>query len=385
MIWLILFYAIFAQKNLFRNAVGSNKHIFFTVTNSLNTDQRMQRICRALTANGYQVTLVGWELFTSPELISQPFNQHRIRIYFQSGKLRYIEYNLKLMWYLLKQPLDCIGAIDLDTIFPCYLISKIRNKRITYDAHEYFTELEEIVRRPIVHKIWQWVERITVPKIKFGYAVNDSYVRLFKEKYQVEYAVVRNATVLASYEPMAKSERFILYQGAVNEGRALTQLLEAMQQVDCKLIICGSGDVLPNLKALTKQLHLANKVEFMGQVPPAQLVEITRKATIGITLFENNGLSNYYSLANRYFDYMHASVPQLCCKFPEYAAINTQYEIAHLINDVQPANIAAALNKLLSDSNYLNRLSENCTKAKQEYNWQNEEKKLLQVYAKLWQ
>ena len=44
---------------------------------------------------------------------------------------------------------------------------------------------------------------------------------------------------------------------------------------------------------------------------PAALREVTRHAAVGIMLLENIGLSDYYSLANKFFDYLHAAVPMV--------------------------------------------------------------------------
>jgi hypothetical protein len=80
---------------------------------------------------------------------------------------------------------------------------------------------------------------------------------------------------------------------------------------------------------------------------------------------------------------MHYGVPQLCMKYPEYENINLEYEVAELINNVDPANIAAALNKLLADETYYTRLQQNCLKAREVYCWQQEEKRLVAVYQRL--
>src|SRR6185312_9091025 len=98
-------------------------------------------------------------------------------------------------------------------------------------------------------------------------------------------------------------------------------------------------------------------------VPPEELIDYTRQAWGGITLFEDTSLSNRLSLANRFFDYMHNGVPQLCIKYPEYERINEVYEVACLIDDPTPENIAAALNKMLEDTEYYDRLQQNCLKA----------------------
>ena len=72
------------------------KHLLFTVTNELNYDQRMIRICSSLSMNGYLVTLIGRENNNSPKLTQQTFQQKRLFCFFNKGKWFYIEYKIFL-------------------------------------------------------------------------------------------------------------------------------------------------------------------------------------------------------------------------------------------------------------------------------------------------
>ena len=69
--------------------------------------------------------------------------------------------------------------------------------------------------------------------------------------------------------------------------------------------------------------------------------------------------------------------------FPEYKRINDEFEIAVLIDDLQPLNIAKEINNLLNDEMFYKRLQQNCLKAREILNWQNEEKKLLEFYKNI--
>src|SRR5262249_37385084 len=129
--------------------------LFFTVTNDLFTDQRMIRICTSLAASGFDVTLVGTQYRNSPALGRQPYRQRRLRVWSRKGKLFYLEYNLRLFFYLLFQKMHGICAIDLDTILPVYFVSRIRRVTRLYDAHELFCEMQEVVTRPFVYKVWK--------------------------------------------------------------------------------------------------------------------------------------------------------------------------------------------------------------------------------------
>ena len=107
-------------------------------------------------------------------------------------------------------------------------------------------------------------------------------------------------------------------------GRGLESLLDAMPQVAGRLVICGEGDLSAALRAQAARLGLlaSGQVEFRGFVLPEALREVTRHAAVGIMLLENMGLSYYYSLANKFFDYVHAGIPQVLIDFPEYRALN---------------------------------------------------------------
>lgn len=359
------------------------KKLIFTVTTDLSYDQRMIRICTSLSMAGYDVLLIGRKLGSSIPLSPQPFKQKRIHCLFEKGKLFYTEYNIRLFFYLLFKKMDCICAIDLDTILPCYFISRIKKTKRVYDAHELFCEMKEIVTRPGIYKIWKKIERFSVPKFKNGYTVNKPIAEEFKKMYGVDYAVIRNIALLKEIIPSEKNERFILYQGAVNEGRSFETLIPAFKNINCKLIICGDGNFMAQARQLVTVNHLQDKVFFKGKIKPDELADITQQAYIGITLFDDKGLSNYYSLANRFFDYLHAGIPQLCVNYPVYKEINSGVPIAILIDDISSTNIATQLNNLLANEVLYNELQQNCVKLRQTLNWQQEEIKLIQFYNEL--
>jgi len=359
------------------------RHIVLTITNDPNYDQRMIRICTSLHEAGYKVTLIGRERPISKPLIPRAFRQIRIRQRIDKGKLFYLTYNLKLLLRLLFIRADAFCAIDLDTILPVYYASKIRRMPRVYDAHELFCYMQEVISRPGIYKMWQAIEKHSVPNFPVGYTVSESYRQAYLAQYGVDYKVVMNATVLRPVHIPDRQEKYILYQGAVNVGRCFEELIPAMQWVDVPLIICGEGNFYEAAQALVKKYGLEGKVIFKGYVPPAELPAYTLNATIGITLFVAGSKSNELSLANRFFDYMHAGVPQLGVAYPEYEHINRQYEVATLLQEVTPETIAAALNHLLQDAVYYKRLQQNALQAREVYNWQQQEVTLLEVYRKL--
>jgi glycosyltransferase involved in cell wall biosynthesis len=259
--------------------------------------------------------------------------------------------------------------------------------------------------------MWKDVEKLAVPAFRVGYTVNEWIAEEFRKMYGVDYEVIRNLPVLeigrapeaegrqwsdgGAGEPVVSGgetvdipgvtagERFVLYQGAVNEGRGFDALIPAMQTVGAKLVICGNGNYMEQARALVRQYALEDKVLFMGKVLPEPLKAITRSAWCGITLFDRQGISNYYSLANRFFDYIQAGIPQVAVDYPAYAQINNLYHIAVLVKEPGIRAVADALGELLNNTGLYHTLMENCKQARLRYNWQEEEKKLIRFYQKI--
>ncbi|MBK6935585.1 MAG: glycosyltransferase [Chitinophagaceae bacterium] len=343
----------------------------------------MQRICTTLSKNGYFITLIGRKKTSSLPLSNKPYAQKRLNCWFQRGKLFYLEYNFRLLMYLLFKRLDAICAIDLDTIVPAYIISKFKRIHRVYDAHELFTEQKEVITRPFVYKLWKKVEKRMVPAFANGYTVCDSIAEDFKRKYNVTYQTIRNLPVESTSAPVEKNNKFILYQGAVNEGRGFEYLVPAMQKVNYPLVICGDGNFMSQVKELISKYQLDNNIVLKGMLKPEELAVLSRQAFVGINLVENVGLNQYYSLANKFFDYIHAGLPQVTMNFPEYKKINDQYKIAVLIDELTPEVIAAAINKLANDAVLYDELCINCENAMAELNWDLEQMKLITFYNTL--
>lgn len=359
------------------------KRLVFLVSNDLSTDQRMYRISSTLAEAGYSVTLVGRSRKHSAPLQKRPFRQVRLWCGVEKGPLFYAMLNLRLLWFLLWHRFDAVCAIDLDTLLPAMLVTRIKRKPLVYDAHEYFTEVPEVINRPRVQAYWRWIERTCVPHTAARYTVSRGVAELFQQRYKLSFAVVRNVPVFRNPEKPDGGEPFLLYQGALNEGRGLEAMLLAMYELDIPLYLAGEGDLSTFLRQMVQKMGLTNKVQFLGLLPPEALHRLTLQATVGINLLEDKGLSYYYSLSNKFFDYVQAGVPQVCIAFPEYVRHNREHEVALLVNDLKTVVLVKAIKSLLADKGLYSRLQQNCYSARETWHWDKEKDILLQSYSYL--
>jgi len=357
------------------------KHIIVTVTNDLSYDQRMIKTCNTLVNNGYRVTLIGRKLPNSIALANKKFKQVRLGLLFKKGKLFYVEYNITLFCYLLFASFDAICSVDMDSLLPGILSAKIKGKKVIYDAHEYFSEVPEVIERPMVQNVWRRLEKWCIPKVNAAYTVSKSIGDILAEKHNKPFGLVRNMpNYIESKNQNNENEGFILYQGALNVGRGIEEMIKAMHHVDAIFKIAGDGPIAKELRELVKQENLENKIEFLGFVEPAALKVLTKKAKIGVNLAQNLGLNYYYSLNNKFFDYVQAELPQLCINFPEFKRVNDEYNVAVLVDDLSTDNLSKEINKLLLSSSLYDIIKSNCSSAKLTLNWEKETPVLLNIY-----
>ncbi|MCC7507511.1 MAG: glycosyltransferase [Saprospiraceae bacterium] len=363
-----------------------SERIVFTVTNDLSYDQRMQRICSTLAEHGYQVTLVGRSLSHSRPLDELNFRQIRLRCRFNKGILFYAEFNLRLLVFLLRIPCDAVCSIDLDTLPAGCAAALLRGKKRVFDAHEYFTEVPEVVHRPLVKTCWALVARLCLPFYRHAYTVGPALADIFTKKYGIPFAVVRNVPQpldnASSHTP--ESPRYLLYQGALNTGRGIETAMEALIHLpQLELWLAGEGDCSDELRALAARLGVQSRVKFLGFVKPADLKSLTAGAWLGLNLLENKGLSYYFSLANKFFDYVQAEVPVVTMDFPEARAWQQQYPVAVLLSELNAQILADAVASLQDDTLRYEQLRAACRSARLEWNWEREKAALLNCWARV--
>ena len=336
---------------------------------------------------GFKVVLAGRKLPASLPVENRKYETKRFNLLFHKGPLFYAVYNFRLFLFLLFSKFDLLLANDLDTLPANFLASKIKKKALVYDSHEYFTEVPELIDRPKVKKVWEWLESKMLPKIKTAYTVCNSIAEIYHGKYGTPFKVVRNIPVSSKFTFEKKSEideKIILYQGAVNIGRGLQQAILAMQNIEnAKLIIAGDGDIKADLEILVKKENLQNKVVFTGRLSIDELSKLTPQADLGLSIEEDLGLNYRFALPNKLFDYIQAQVPVLITNLPEMAAIVNKYKIGEITESLEPTHLAEKIIDALNNQEKRKFWAENLLLAANELTWENEEKVVQEIFLGL--
>lgn len=372
-------------------SASERKHITVLVSNDLQFDQRVAKVCSTLLDLNYNITLVGRMLPSSSEF-QRPYEVVRFKLWFSRGALFYASLNLRLFFYLLGKKTDVILANDLDTLLPAFLIGKMRKKKIVYDSHEYFTEAEGLTGRSFQKGVWLTIEKFIFPKLSHVYTVNESIASIYKDKYKVDVRVLRNIPLLQPLDVvrtrselgLPENRKIVLLQGAfIDPDRGGVELVEAMQYLDdVLLLIIGDGRDIANLKNIIISKALQAKVLILSRMPFQELRQYTTNADLGVSLDKPVHLNYTYSLPNKLFDYIHAGTPVLVSDLPELRRVVSQYNVGKILAEIDPQSIAKAIAEIFSNPDYP-KWKQNCLYARNELNWQKECEVIYSIYKDL--
>jgi glycosyltransferase involved in cell wall biosynthesis len=356
--------------------------ICIVANSDLLYDQRLQRISSSLRDNGYAIDLLG-RLFTNGRS-EKPRQDEHLKMWFQKGKLAYLELNLRIFFWLLFKKYDAICSVDLDTLPACWLASKLRGFQLIQDSHEYMAEVPEVASRPLTRWMWHQVAKLFLPSCDLNYTVSASLVEEFRKVYHVDFQLIRNISKrrlgqneIPYPDGLPKSD-FLVFLGAVNMGRGLEELLPILVNRTESIVVLGDGDRMSAVRKLVIELGLEDRVFLPGKVSPEMAAVILKQARAGLNLLTDEGLSYRYSLANKFFDYVQAGIPQVCIAFPEYEILLKEFKVGITCN-LNPKDLNSALDFIAIPENRLHPIEETA-KAALVWNWQEEEKELLRLY-----
>ena len=307
--------------------------VVMAVTNDLLTDRRVMRHAETLREAGFEVECIG---------------KRELGVKARRGWRFYAEYNVRLMLRLLRSRADIVWANDTDTLAACTVAAKLKGKRLVMDAHELFPEVPELIGRERVKRVWEWIERMMMPRCDALLTVCQSIADYYKERYGVEMVVVRNVRRVESGERRVESGewrvesgerrvengelKMLLYQGAVNKGRGVDWAIDALEWLeDCRLVVAGGGDLLEEMMAYAAKKPWAERIAFMGRLMPEELEGLTRRADVGLVMLEDMGLSYHFALPNRIGDFVAAGVPMVVSDLPEMSRVVREFGVGEVI------------------------------------------------------
>ncbi len=314
--------------------------------------------------------------------------------------LSFVDFYDKAFKAIANEPADIYHGHDLTALPVAYQAAQRHGAKFVYDSHELF--LERNTRQPISQTektLWRLIEEFLIRRASAVITVNEPIANELTQRYQVKTpTVIMNAPFqrrdflddkdrnLRTILGVSDEYCLLLYSGGRTFNRGLEKLINSLSDLpNCHLVLLGMGSDEYNkkLQTLAREVGVQSRVSFFGPVPSEEVTAYAASADLGIVANENVCLNNYYSSPNKLFEYILAGLPVAASDFPVMKKIIEQFEIGCTFDPSSPQNIAQAVLHMLEDSEKLQRMKQNTFIAAQVYNWENESKKLIELYSQL--
>lgn len=290
---------------------------------------------------------------------------------------------------MLRNNPDVVHAHDVNTLPTGWIVARLRGAKLVYDAHEISTDREgyRLFRGPIAA-----IERRLFPRVDAAITTTEMRAKFFARAYGIKRPLVLQNRPRFSSVPKNNRVReelglndtlpIILYQGGLQPGRGLEDLVHAMPHLPpCYLVFIGGGRLLIPLQKRVTELGLAGSVHFIPTVDLDDLPFYTAGADIGVQPLRNTCLNHLTTDSNKLFEYMMAGIPVVASDFPEIRKIVSTHQSGLLFDPEKKGDLAIALGQLVSDVDQRAKYANNALHAAKHLTWEAQEETLRKLYA----
>ena len=327
-----------------------------------------------------------------------------------SGAAGYVlEYAVALAWtfalawrVLLTRGFDVVHACNPPDLF--FLIGgffKLFGKKFVFDHHDLNPELYEAKfgRRGFFHSLMLKLEYWTFRTADVSIATNESYRRIAVGRGRMSperVFVVRSGPSLERLRILPPDERFkrgrrylVGYVGVMGKQEGIDYLLRAIRHIvlelgrtDVHFGLVGAGTSLEEMKALARELGVADHVTFTGRVPDGEMLAMLNTADVCVNPDIANEL-NDKSTMNKIMEYMALGKPIVQFDLAEGRYSAQQASLFAIKNDAP--DLARKIVELLDDPVRRARMGQyGRRRVESELEWRHEVPKLLAAYEALW-
>lgn len=275
-------------------------------------------------------------------------------------------------------------------LLPYALKLKKAGKKVIYDVHEDLPRqilskhwIPAIFRKPIAWCVEKYENYVSC---KLSHIVTATpHIRERFKKLNPNSIDINNYPILQSKErdkQRTAKKNSICYVGAASKIRGFTEVVQAMGKLNCTLEYAGTfspssyGEEIKNIPGYKNVLN-------HGQITPEEVNKILDGSLAGIVTFYP--LPNHVNAQpNKIFEYMEAGLPVICSDFELWRNIVIKNKCGLTVNPLEPGEITEAVNYILDNKEVAHEMGQNGRQAVlNEFNWDKEKTKLLNIYSKI--
>ena len=301
---------------------------------------------------------------------------------------KYIEYAIKVGKYAKKNKITIVTIHGLGLLPLGFLIKLTCGAKLVYDCHELETEMFGL--HGMRKRAAKWIERLFISTVDLVIVVSQSINDWYVDAYNLENictvlncphkVILKRTDRLQTELGIPMDKKIVLYQGGLQEGRGIEELLSVFSRWNDELhvlVFMGYGGL--ELKVKEAAYKFPN-IYYQPAVPPDIVLSYTCSAHVGVSYIYNDSLNDRYCLPNKLFEYLMAGLPVLVNNAPEMKRLVEERQVGMVLEDMTPEVLTRALNNLdLMDQEALYvRIAETAD----DYTWEKQALVLVEAHQK---
>ena len=189
---------------------------------------------------------------------------------------------------------------------------------------------------------------------------------------------------LASVTSWTQKQPAVCYVGGIGKIRGIVKVTQAMDLVQsaARLQLAGRFSET-DLEHRVQALSGWQRVDALGFVDRGGVRDVLARSMAGLVTFLP-APNHIDAQPNKMFEYMSAGIPVIASDFPLWREIVAGNDCGLLVDPLNPAQIAEAIDYLVTHPDDAERMGRNGRRAVlEQFNWPTEEKKLLGFYERV--
>ncbi len=350
------------------------------------TDTRIfQKECQSLSKAGYQVSLI---VANQEDQELNGVSIKNVQVDF-SNRVSRMQKASKAVFEKAKELDAVLYHFHDPELIPIGLKLKKLGKKVIYDSHENVPL--QILTKPylkkpfnqIVSTIYRYYEHYAAKKFDAIVVANPTTLDRFKKTNPNTIDVCNFPRFYESAYPNWEDKpNELFYVGTFTRNRGIYEMVKSIEDLEVKLNLGGIWHSQP-FKNEVMALPGWKKTKDLGYLDRQGVIDAFSRSKIGFSIL--HPIPSYklnYSV--KVFEYMAASIPVITSDFPIFKNIVEKSNCGICVPPLDTDAIKNAIQYLLENPEEAKKMGENGLQAaKAKYNWESEEKKLIDLYKSI--
>lgn len=352
-----------------------------------------QKEAKTLVENGYNVTLVAR---IDESSVINGINIVKVPTF--ASRLKRFLYQPSLIKEVLRTKATIVHLHNPDTI-PIGFILKLFGKKVIYDTHEDFSK-RILMRDWIPKPLRKTIASIIISLEKLAGTFFDKVIvtqeevanRIGSNSLLLENAPITHGELIESAKEISKtilrdpSIFRLVYVGGVSNTRGLKQMVEALSiinhSIETRLWLIGPEIEKGSIEAAEK-MEGWEYVDYLGPKPQDEAFAYIIHSDVGLITILDIG-DHRQTSPNKIFEYQTFGIPYISSDFPKWRNMLESVGSGIFVNPENPQEIADAALHLARNEELRKEIGfKGQTYIHEQYNWEKESKKLLNLYQAL--